>query len=273
MWLLTILRILFLAYVGLGLFALLCANGLIFPVPAPTYRDTPGQTKLPSPDGNHITAVYLPNPSAPYTLLYSHGNAEDLGTIEQTLHELRARGWAVFAYDYPGYGTSTGKPSESGCYAAIAAAYSYLTTLKNVPPERIVLYGRSLGSGPSLELATHVPVGGIILDGAFTSTFRVFIPCKLLFWDKFDNLAKITHLHPPLPPILSIHGTVDKTVPFWHGVALDAAYPGPKEHLWIQGADHNNILEVAPAAYWDAIERFRLSLPASSPATTSPQTS
>ena len=262
MWLLTVLRILLLAYLGLAIFAFLCANRMIFPAPKSTYTDTPDQTKLPSPDGQQIAAVFLPNPKAEYTLLYSHGNAEDLGSIEDLLHELRDRGWAVFAYDYPGYGTSTGRPTESGCYAAIAAAYSYLTTLKNIPPDKIILYGRSLGTGPSVELATHVPVGGLILEGAYTSTFRVLIPWKVLPWDKFDNLAKITHLHPPLPPILSIHAMNDRTVPFWHGLALDAAYPGPKQHLWIPGADHNNILEVAPAAYWDAIDHFRQTLPA-----------
>ncbi len=262
MWLITVLRLLILAYLGLGLFAWLCANKMIFPVPKSSYTDTPDQTKLPSPDGQQIAAVFLPNPKAEYTLLYSHGNAEDLGSIEDFLHELRDRGWAVFAYDYPGYGTSTGRPTEAGCYAAIAAAYSYLTTLKNIPPEKIILYGRSLGTGPSVELATHVPVGGLILEGAYTSTFRVLIPWKVLPWDKFDNIAKITHLHQPLPPILSIHAMNDHTVPFWHGQALDDAYPGPKQHFWVPGADHNNILELAHTAYWDALNHFRETLPA-----------
>jgi len=267
MWFITVLRLILLAYAVLALFALFFANRMIFPAPPASYRDTPDQTKLPSPDGEQITAVFLPNPSARYVLLYSHGNAEDLGTIEDHLRELRDHGWAVLAYDYPGYGTSTGRPSEAGCYAAIAAAYAYLTTLKNIPPDRIVLYGRSLGTGPTVELASHVPVGGLILEGAFLSTFRVLIPWKVLPWDKFDNLAKITRIH---APILSIHAVNDQTVPFSHGAILDDAYPGPKQHLWVAGAGHNNILEVAPAAYWDALNHFRQSLAATPVATPAP---
>jgi len=262
-WLLTALVTLACAYAGLLAFAWLCANALIFPAPPASYHDAPGQNKLPAPDGTQITALFLPNPSASYVLLYSHGNGEDLGGIEEHLQELRQHGWAVLAYDYPGYGTSTGKPSEAGCYAAIAAAYSYLTTLKNFPPDHIILYGRSLGSGPSVELAQRVPIGGLILEGAFTSTFRVLTHWKLVPWDIFDNLAKIRSLRVPL---LSIHAEQDETVPFWQGHALYDAYRGPKQHLWVPDAMHNNILETAPAAYWDALERFRQQLPATTPA-------
>ncbi len=270
-FLLTILWTVLAAYSGLVIFAWLCADRMIFPRPAPSYHDAPNQNKLPAADGNEITAVFLPNPTAPFVILYSLGNGEDLGTVEDSLREFQKRGWAVFAYDNPGYGTSTGTPTEASCYSAIGAAYSYLTTLKNVPPERIVLYGRSLGSGPAVELASLEPVGGLILQGAYLSTFRVITHWKLLPWDKFDNLAKITHVHAPL---LSIHGRLDETVPFWHGEELFNAYPGPKDHLWLDNAAHNNILEVAPAEYWEAIEKFRqkliAALPPGSPAAATP---
>jgi fermentation-respiration switch protein FrsA (DUF1100 family) len=230
---------------------------MIFPAPPSTYTDAPNQPKLPSPDGNTITAVFLPNPAASHVLLFCHGNKMDLGKADQRLQLFRAHGWAVFAFDYPGYGTSTGTPSEAGCHAALAAAYAYLTKLKGVPPEKIVLYGLSLGSGPAIDLAVREPVGGLILEGAFLSAFRVVTHWKILPWDRFENFKKINRVRTPL---LSIHAREDQTVPFSHGQRLYAAHPGPKQHLWVADAHHNNILEANPAAYWDAVERYRLTL-------------
>jgi len=254
---LVILMALAAAYGSLAVFAWLFANAMIFPAPPSTYVDAADQPKLPSPDGNTITAVFLPNPAASHVLLFSHGNKMDLGKADERLQLFRAHGWAVFAYDYPGYGTSSGTPSEAGCYAALAAAYAYLTKLKQIPPEKIVLYGQSLGSGPTVDLASREPIGGLILEGAFLSTFRVLTHWKMLPWDHFDNLAKIGCVRTPL---LSIHARQDQTVPFFHGQRLYAAHPGPKQHLWVADAHHNNILEASSSAYWDAIERFRLQL-------------
>src|SRR5262249_28492413 len=101
---------------------------MIFVPPPATYADHGEVRKLRTADGLRISAVYLPSPSATYTLLVSHGNAEDLGTLAPHLVRLRALGFAVFAYDYRGYGTSEGTPSERGAYADIDAAYADLTT-------------------------------------------------------------------------------------------------------------------------------------------------
>jgi abhydrolase domain-containing protein 17 len=264
-WLLPLAIAVFTAYVGLMVLTWLLTDSVLFPAPASSYQDTPDQNKLPSPDGNKITAIFLPNPQASHVLLFGHGNRMDLGLAEERLQAFRDHGWAVFAYEYPGYGTSTGQPSESGCYAALFAAYAYLTALREIPPEKIVLYGLSLGSGPAVDLASREPVGGIILEGAFTSVFRVLTHWKILPWDKFDNFEKIPRVQAPL---LVIHAEKDQTVPFWHGQTLFARHHGPKQHLWIPSAHHNNILEMAAADYWAAIEKFRLSLPAADPAGT-----
>jgi len=267
-WVLMLLLAVAVAYVALAVFAWLFADALIFPAPPASYVDTPDQPKLSAPDGNEITAVFLPNAAASHVLLFSHGNKMDLGKADERLQQYRAHGWEVFAYDFPGYGTSTGTPSEAGCHSALAAAYAFLTKIKNIPPDKIVLYGLSLGSGPSVDLACREPVGGIILEGAFLSTFRVVTHWKLLPWDLFDNIAKISRVRVPL---LSIHAREDRTVPFFHGQRLHAAHPGPKQNLWVADAHHNNILETNPAAYWDALERFRLSLLSTpSPATAKP---
>jgi hypothetical protein len=236
-------------------------NGLLFHPPGHR-NELANQVKLDSADGNTITGQFMANPSAAYVLLYSYGNGEELFVMQEFLLALRAHGWAVMGYDYPGYGTSTGSPSEAGCDAAIDAAYAWLIQEKHIPPARIVLYGHSLGSGPSVDLASRQTVGGLILDGAYTSIFRVVTHYRILPWDMFNNLAKISSVHVPL---LSLHGTDDHVVPFWHGHALYDAYTGPKQHLWVTGGGHGNLPYVAPEAYWDAVEQFRLSLPLHDP--------
>lgn len=116
-----------------------------------------------------IPAFYI-DQRAKVTLLFSHGNAEDLGTIYDWFVIFSSRLKVnVFAYDYEGYGKSTGFPSEQACYDDIEAAYTYLTRSMHVPAENIILYGRSLGSGPSLYLAEklaqqQVRIGGVILQ-------------------------------------------------------------------------------------------------------------
>ncbi len=245
------------AYLGLVAMAWLFADALMYPAPPPSYTDTPDQPKLPSPDGNKITAVFMENLQASHVLLFCHGNKQDLGTAEDRLRQYREHGWSVFAFDYPGYGTSTGAPSEAGCYSALASAYAYLTRIKGIPPEKIVLYGHSLGAGSAVDLASREPVGGLIVEGAFLSAFRVVTRWRMLPWDRFDNISKIGRVRAPL---LSIHAKEDHTVPFIHGRLLNEAHHGPKQHLWVENAGHNNILEVAAPDYWDALERFRLSL-------------
>ncbi len=257
-WLLLILVAVIAAYCGLAVMTWLVADLMIFPVPPASYTDAPGQPKLPTADGNRITAVFLPNPQASHVLLFGHGNKQDLGLAGERLRQFRDHGWAVLAYDYPGYGTSTGKPSEAGCHAALAAAYTFLTSIMGFPPEKIVLYGLSLGAGPAIDLASREPIGGLITEGAFLSAFRVITTWKILPWDRFDNLGKMPRVRAPL---LSIHATEDHTVPFHHGLALHAAHAGPKEHFWVGGAGHNNILETDPAGYWDVLDHFRQSLP------------
>lgn len=247
-----------LGYLGLALFSVFFADKMIFPAPEPSYKDDKDIIKLPVGDKQiEISALYLENPDAKYTILYSHGNGEDLGNIRPFLEKLRDQGFAVFAYDYPGYGTSEGRPSESNCLAAASAAFSYLVILRDVDPDKIILFGRSLGSGPSYFLASQKPVAGMIIDGGFSSTFRVVTKRKLLPWDKFDNLAKADDVH---CPTLFIHGKQDHTVPFEHAQALYEAAREPKYSLFIDEAGHNNLVECAGPRYWDAIETFTQSL-------------
>lgn len=249
------------AYAGLNAYALVRAQALIFPVPPSSYQDDAGIFKLTTRDGISISAYHLPaDPSggspadlSDQLLIYSHGNGEDIGTARPFLELFQKRGISVLAFDYPGYGTSGGEPSEPGCYAAIEAAYTYAVGELKYRPSSITLYGRSLGSGPSTWLAQREPVKGVILDGAFTSTFRVLTEIKLLPWDRFDNFARLPEID---CPILLVHGTEDQTVPFSHAQRNWKRIEGPRQKLFLEGAGHGNLIEIAGDRYWDTVMGF-----------------
>ncbi len=225
----------------------------IFLPPSSTYKDSSKIIKLKTADGATIAGIYLHNPNAEFTILYSHGNAYDLGMFYPYLLEMQAWGFSIFSYDYRGYGISEGKPSEKATYQDIDAAYEYLVQEQKIDPKKIILFGRSLGSGPTIELATHKPVGAIILEAPFVSIYRVVTYYPVFLFDKYNNLAKINHIN---VPILFIHGDQDKTVPLWHGQKLYDTFQGQKEFLLIPGAGHNNIDAVDPQKYKVTIQKF-----------------
>jgi fermentation-respiration switch protein FrsA (DUF1100 family) len=258
--LLTVPICLAMVYVSIGLFAWLLSDRLIFPAPPSSYSDTDWKSygiellRVPTVSGETVAAVYLPNRGARDLLLYSHGNAEDLGSTFPTLQAFHQAGFAVFAYDYPGYGTSEGRPSEASAIAAIDGAYDFLTDDLSVPSRSIIAYGRSLGSGPVIDLASRRKLGGVILEGAFVSAFRVMTHIPILPWDKFANLGKMEDVS---CPVLVIHAMEDEVIPFWHGRAIHERANTPKFYLWVENAGHNNLREMAGQTYLKSIRALQ----------------
>ncbi len=248
-------------YVVLCLLALLMSRPMMFPAPAASYDESFPTVTLRTADGLAVSGLFLDNPSAELTLLFSHGNGEDIGWAKEFLDELRDLGFSVFAYDYPGYGLSQGSPSEDGCYQSAEAAYRYLVNDRGIDPSAIVLHGRSLGGGPSLDLASKYPVGGVILESAFVSAFRVITKIKFFPFDQFRNLDKITGIN---CPSLIIHGERDEVIPFWHGQRLHEAAPEPKVFLPFPEASHNDVRSIGGTTYFEAIRSFADSLSTSS---------
>lgn len=228
------------------------SDRIIFPNVPASYEDDANTLKLETNEGAKITARYLEASGSEQLLLYSHGNGEDIGMILDFLKTFQKKGISVLTYDYPGYGTSSHKPSESGVYAAADAVYSFATETLNFAPNQIALYGYSLGSGPSCWLAERYPVNRLILDGAFTSTFRVMTRIQL-FPDKFDNFSRLKKID---CPVLSIHGTKDRIIPFWHARKNWKILRGEKQKLWVDGAGHTNLPEVAGPLYWNTVISF-----------------
>lgn len=246
-------------YVSLALYAWFLSDSAIFLPHPSSYRDGPEIIKLKSANGSLIAALYLPNPSAKFTLLVSHGNAEDLGDDRDWLEDLRRAGFSVFAYDYQGYGASQGKPSEQGAYQDEIAAYDYLTANLRTPPGRIIIFGRSVGSGPAVYVAARRPAAGLILQSPFVSAFRVLTRIPLLPFDKFPNYREIGRVRCPL---LVIHGTRDSVIGLWHGKKLFDLANEPKQFFAVPGADHNDLDMVAGSSYPKAIQSFAASLEA-----------
>lgn len=248
-----LLRSIIFIYAFLCFYAVFFSERMIFQPPAASYQDTSEIIKLSSANGMKISAVYFPNPQAQYTILYSHGNAEDFGNISSVLQDIRDSGFAVFAYDYQGYGTSQGTTSEYNVYRDIEAAYGYLTEQLRVPPKQIIVYGRSVGGGPTIDLASRQSVGALVVESSFVSAFRVLTRIPLLPFDKFVNIDKIGKVR---SPVLVIHGKADEVVPFWHGEQLFAAAKEPKLNFWVDRAGHNDLMDVAGDRYATTLRDF-----------------
>lgn len=229
-------------------------DSMIFLPQSPSYRDTDEVIKLPVTNQEEISALYFPNPDATFTLLYIHGNAEDLGDIRPRLEQLQQSGLSVFAYDYRGYGTSDGHPSESNAYEDAKQAYAYLTKELGVKPNRLLVQGRSLGGGSAVYLATQYPVAGVILESTFTSIFRVVVPIPILPFDKFTSLDRLKQVK---APVLVMHGENDQVIPIEQGRRLFEAASGPKRSLWVAEAGHNNFSQVAGEQYFQTLKEFQ----------------
>lgn len=233
------------------------ADRLIF-VPPPSSYDAraEGLVLLPTSLGDTVGAFSAPaSPSAPggLAVLFTHGNAEDAGHQREFIARYAELGVSVLAVDFPGYGVSTGEPTEEGAYAAADAALDWLES-RGFGPGRVVLHGRSLGGAVAVDLAARRHVAGVVLESTFTSAFQVMIPLAGLPGDRFTSLAKLPRVR---APALVVHGTRDEVVPFAHGERIFAAFPaGQARSWWVEGAGHNDLLWVAGERYWEELAAF-----------------
>lgn len=194
-----------------------------------------------------------------YWILLLHGNGATARgrTIQGHIESLRRAGFSVLAPDYRGFGLSTGTPTEAGLYEDGTAAYRYLLHALEVPPDRVILLGHSLGSGVAVELATRYPAAALVLAGAYTSVpdrgqeLYPWIPVGLVAGERFANLEKIIRVG---MPVLVAHSTEDDLIPFHHGQRLFAAAREPKA-MFRSNGDHVHVP-------FDEPERFRDSLQA-----------
>jgi fermentation-respiration switch protein FrsA (DUF1100 family) len=207
-------------------------------------------------DGVSLNAFNLPNDSSPKALLWFHGNAENIGYGIHRLLSYARLGVSVLALDYRGYGKSSGSPDEAGVYLDADAAYDYLVRERHVQPENLVVLGQSLGGAVAVDLASRRKCGGLIVVSSFTTArdmarrmFRLPL-MEYLPKSRFDSLAKIARVR---APILVVHGRRDEVVPFSMGQRLFAAAPEPKWFYAVEGAGHNDVVEVGGERYFKQV--------------------
>ena len=157
-------------------------------------------------------------------------------------------------YEYTGFGESNGRlPGEESLYEDIETVYLYLTENLNISPDNIILYGRSIGSGPSCYLAEKYDVAGVILHAGLLSAFRVLFNLRwTLPFDKFPNSDRIKNID---CPVYIVHGRRDEIVPFYHAQELYANSVHKYPPYYVDGAGHNNIEKFA-TDYLQRIKQF-----------------
>lgn len=220
--------------------------------PASGLRTTAAQAGLPgfsdvtiaTEDGERIVGWWKPPEPGRSVLLYFHGNGGSLSDRRLRARMLTEDGRGLLIVSYRGYSGSTGTPTETGLSHDARAAYDWLA--QHVPPERIVLYGESLGTGVAVRLATERPVAGVVLDAPYSSTADIakiaywFVPVALLMRDQFRSSDIVKDVKAPL---LMLHGDRDSVIPIALGERLFAAAPEPKKFVRLPGVDHVSVLE------------------------------
>ena len=231
-------------------------DSLIF-FPDPYVPDPPpgvAERTLTTADGVRLHAWFAPGPTDAPTLVWSHGNGGNIADRGGVLVALAARGLAVLAYDYRGYGRSAGRPSEAGVYRDAEAAYDS-ERARGVSPSRIVAFGESLGGAVAIRLATERPCAGVAVVSTFTSMQDVgrrhYGTLAMLAGNRFDSLSRVRRIGVPL---FVAHGDEDEIVPYALGESLFAAAPEPKRFLRVAGAHHNDVFDAR--ALLDAIAAF-----------------
>lgn len=209
-------------------------------------------------DGLTLNGWFVPGEKE-MTWLWFPGNAGNISYRLDNLRLLHHRlSLNIFIFDYRGYGRSQGRPSEEGTYLDAEAALDYLRSRRDIDPDAIIFFGRSLGSAIAVNLATKHKCLGLILESPPTSLVGMM---KRLFPSlppeelpiKYDSLSKIKRISVPL---LILHGDCDEVVPFFMGRKLYEAANEPKQFYTIENAGHNDTYMVGGEEYFQAIENF-----------------
>lgn len=234
-------------------------------VPAPNiqYKLRERAVSYRSLDGTRLTAWLIPaaaKDSSGLWMLICHGNYGNIG-YGQRPHfyaYMRDLGLNLMAFDYRGFGASEGAPSEAGLYADAQASYNFLRDSLGVPPNRIVIFGHSLGSGVAIELATRVPNAGVVVEGAYTTVPSVgqaaypWLPVNLIMSNRFASIDKVRAL---TVPKLFIHSPEDDVIPYSFGQALFAAAAEPKRFQSVRGGHMDAFLD-DQRVYFGSIREF-----------------
>ncbi len=263
MWLLIILTgVLAVLLVRLYFFQ----DSLIFPRTRDIYR-TPADPPFSweyediyvTVNGDKTHGWFVPLENARGIALFSHGNAGNIADRLESIHLLRRLGFSVLAYDYGGYGLSEGRPSEQRIYADVEAMWQYLTEVRDIAPESIVIFGRSLGGAAAAHLASKTTPAAVVLESTFTSVPDVVrglpVVGHILALGVRHRLPTLEKIPAIKAPLLVIHSKDDSIIPYAHGRRIYETANPPKQFLEIEG-DHNEGFVLSMRVYLQGWEEF-----------------
>ena len=241
-------------------------NLLYFPdIPTREVEATPGDMgldfeplTLTTRDDEKLDAWFIPAEPERGVLLFCHGNAGNISHRLDSIWLLHKLGLSVLIFDYRGYGQSTGKLTEKGTYRDVDAAWHYLVEQRGIPPEHIILFGRSLGASIAADLATRQTAAGVILESAFTSVPDIaaklypWLPVRWLSRYRYDTLSSLANIN---SPVLIAHSRDDEIISYVNGERLFEAALEPKQFLEMRGG-HNDGFMVSGRRYIKGLDTF-----------------
>ena len=209
-------------------------------------------------DGVKLSGWFIPCDGARGVILFCHGNAGNISHRLDSIEIFHQLGLDIFIFDYRGYGQSEGKPSESGTYRDVEAAWQYLIKERQCMRDKIIIFGRSLGGAVAAwQTRNHKP-GALIIESTFTSVPDLgakvypFLPVKLISRFKYDTEGYLEGVN---CPVLIVHSPDDEMMPYKHGQRLFEAANEPKEFLKISGS-HNEGFIISGKLYEEGLDAF-----------------
>ena len=205
-----------------------------------------------------LSGWFIPSDSARGVILFCHGNAGNIGHRLESIQIFHQLGLDILIFDYRGYGQSEGTPSEHGTYRDAEAAWHYLIEERQVNPNEIVVFGRSLGGAVASWLAQSQTPGALILESTFTSlpdiaaTVYPYVPVRLLLRFKYNTAEYLARIN---CPVLIVHSRHDEIMPFSHGRRLFEIAKEPKKFLEITGT-HNEGFITSGRRYEEGLNIF-----------------
>tara|TARA_R110001592_G_C13136386_1_gene746991 strand:+ start:559 stop:1371 length:813 start_codon:yes stop_codon:yes gene_type:complete len=205
-----------------------------------------------------IRGLYLPAKESDKVVIYFHGNAGNIYHRIPSLIQLRKFGVNVVGVSYRGYGKSEGEPTEDGVYLDGKATFDYVSKSLGFSHENIIVFGRSIGTTVAINTAQNKDIGGLILvtplsSGKAHANAGSLSSVSSLAGDSFNNISKMNNIK---APVLVIHGTKDRVIPYSMGKEIFDAANTRKKLVTIEGAGHNNLHDVYGEEYWVPILNF-----------------
>lgn len=232
--------------------------------PSQNIHSTPGDlgqayenVEIETEDGIQIHGWFMPAENDERTIILFHGNAGNIADRVYFLNDLKELGLNIFIFDYRGFGRSEGSPDEEGLYADGRAAWDYLIEKKGMDPEKIILFGRSLGSAVATKLAVEKKAGALLLDAPFISgpdlgaDIYPWLPVRMLMKYEFSNAKRIQNI---AIPVLIAHSPADRVIPYSHGRKLFEIANEPKKFVELDG--HHGAGFDERGYYFESIQHF-----------------